>query len=231
MNAAPSPVSPTGQALVFGAQHHPTGWDHSEGLDHPCSILPSLPAAGVGTGISFWISVGVSCSKESLQHAGFGAFPALLAPGASGFPGGWELGGSCHARTGSWGLCHVSNHARPCSGLSCGCTSHPRPPIVPTRDQPRAQCPPSPSTAHFLSLDIIRATLGAPLRHIPGDPGQAIRGVLGARPPLHHTGMPFVLLGVWGNSAALGFSLLFWKFKTFAGRPTRALPPRREALG
>lgn len=66
MDAAPSPTFLMGWDLLFGARHHPAGWDHSEGLDHPCSILTSLPAAGVGTGISFWIRVSISCSKESL---------------------------------------------------------------------------------------------------------------------------------------------------------------------
>lgn len=42
--------------------------------------------------------------------------------------------------------------------------------------------------------------------------------------------MPFVPLGTHGGSAALGFSLLFWKFKTFTGRPTRALPATERSI-
>lgn len=122
---------------------------------------------------------------------------------------------------GSWGILDLLG-AVPVSAHPITVTHHPRVGPAP------CPCPPSPSTAHFLSLDVIRVW-EHPREH-PPRPGTS-RGVLGARPPLHRTGMPFVLLGVRGNSAALGFSLLFWKFKTFAGRPTRALPPRREALG
>lgn len=217
------PIFLMGWDLLFGAQHHPAGWDHSEGLDHPCSILTSLPAAGVGTGISFWIRVSVSCSKESLHHADFGAFPAHLALKGGAFPGGWELGGSHCARTGSWRLfAGVESPQALLRAVPVG--AHP---ITVTHGSP-ALCPPSPRT-HFPSLAATRAKLGASLCHIPR-PGTS-GGAAGGCPPLQHTGMPFVLFGVWGNSAALGFSLLFWKFKTFAGRPTRALPPRREALG
>lgn len=146
----------------------------------------------------------------------------------------WLFKGVASREDGSWeaptvpgqgagGFLLVLSHSKLCSGLSLWVLI---PSQSPMGDQPCVHPHPEPI---FPSLATIRAKLGAPLCHIPR-PGTS-RGAAGGCPPLQHTGMPFVLFGVWGNSAALGFSLLFWKFKTFAGRPTRALPPRREALG
>lgn len=143
-----------------------------------------------------------------------------------------RAGGSCSARMESREeLCHVLNRSAP--GFPNG--SHPK------LSHPWSQraIRPHPAPLHFL-LAIFKAELmEVPTPHPPSPriPGYRVGAgmrwdamgcggarMLGACPPLHHAGMPFVLLGVGGNSAALGFSLLFWKPKTFTERPTRALP-------
>lgn len=92
---------------------------------------------------------------------------------------------------------------------------HPHPTSIgPPTPPTTAQHPPSTSASlpSMVSPDLG----GGPEAALP----HTSRAPHGAR---RQAAMPFVPLGTHGSSAALGFSLLFWKFKTFTGRPTRAL--------
>lgn len=103
------------------------------------------------------------------RRAGCGAH---LAPAAGGFPRGWELGGSCCARTGTWAaLPGLEPPQAPLGAAPVG--AHPHRPRVSPFCSPRA--------AHFPSLATTRAKLGAPQCHIPG-PGTS-RGVPSTLPP------------------------------------------------
>lgn len=203
------PHLPYGVGSAFWGTASPCRMGSLRGAGPPMQH-PHIPASSRGGHWDFLLD------QRLLQQAEPPASRLRAFPSTFGSWSGWVPEG-----TGAGGFLDLLG-AVPVSAHPITVAHHPR--VAPAP----CPCPPSPSTAHFLSLDVIRVW-EHPREH-PPRPGTS-RGVLGARPPLHRTGMPFVLLGVRGNSAALGFSLLFWKFKTFAGRPTRALPPRREALG
>lgn len=80
-----------GTGSVFWGAALPLGTgDHAEGLDHPCSMLASLPAAGMGIGISLWCAVGINVRAScSLWNAGFRVFPMDLALEGGRFWKGW----------------------------------------------------------------------------------------------------------------------------------------------
>lgn len=190
------------------------GWTTHAASSHPCQ----QPGWALGFPSGALLASPAASRASSTPASGLSQHFWLLKRGGSHEDGSWEA--PAVPAQGDGGFLLMLNHPRLCWGLSLWVHIPSQPPNIPMWDQPctisSPWVQPEPSWEH-------------PLCHIPilAHPW----GVLGALPPLHHTGMPFVLLGLWGNSAALGFSLLFWKFKTFAGRPTRAPPPRREALG
>lgn len=205
------PRLPYGAGSAFWGTASPRRMGSLRGAGPPMQH-PHIPASSRGGHWDFLLDQRRRLLQQAEPPAGrLRAFPSTFGSWSGWIPGRMRAGGFLNL------LGAVPVGAHPITA-----THHPR--VAPAL----CQRPPSPSAALFLSLGAIRAWEHPwehpPTRHIPG-------GCWAPRPPLHRTGMPFVLLGVWGNSAALGFSLLFWKFKTFAGRPTRALPPRREALG
>lgn len=209
-----------GLALLFGALPGRFGGDYpSEASSHP------REQPGVG-------------SAHPLHPDG--AVP--LHPLPKGFPSSAQRHQSI---PNLWGLSAGSPQTCPIpTGTHPACTpASPHAQDVPG-EPPTTHPPPScwrPAPRRFLSPAIIIHEPGSvwgghpksaspQFWRSPHGVGAGERGCRAPCPRLRRAGLPFVPLGVLGSSAALGFSLLFWKFKTFTGRPTRALPATERSI-